>query len=180
MRAAALALRARPGLTLARPRALPPRGLLAGCALLAASWRLRIGASHAHPRDAIDDSPAAVALAPRPQRRRRRGSRSRLAALGWDRSAGLALAGDLVVAASLIANGAVVGWALARTGLELAAYLPHLPFEWAALAIPAGAWLCLRRGAPPIAAALLLRALGLTAVALLVAALLEVYAAPLG
>ena len=82
--------------------------------------------------------------------------------------------------ASLAVNGGIVGYAAARSGAELARYLPHLPFEWGAIALGAGAWLTLRLGATSDRRALLLRAALLCAAALLVAALLEVYAAPLG
>ena len=173
-----LRLRARPGLNLGTASAAAVF-LLAGCALLAATLALAIGATHTHPRDAISDSPAAV-LSLLAHNAGVVGIPLALSALGWDRSAGLASVGDLLIAASLIANGGIVGWVAAHTGLQLAAYLPHLPFEWAALAIAAGAWLCLRRSAPRDRRVLLLRALGLTASALLIAALLEVYAAPLG
>ncbi len=164
------------------PPSLSATGLAACALLLAAALgalaALGLGVSHTEPHDAIKDSPgavaslfahnAAVAWIP-----------LALAAIGWDRTPGLQLTGDLVVGASLIANGAVVGYAIARTGPELAAYLPHLPFEWSAIALPAGAWLCLRRGYPD-RRALLLQTLGLSAASLLVAALLEVYAVPLG
>ena len=177
MRAAALALRARPGLNLAAASGLCLAAVIASAGLVAL-FAVAVGASHANPHDAIEESPravatlfahnAAVAWIP-----------LGLAALGWDRARGLQLAGDAVVLASLIANGGVVGYALARVGPELAAYLPHLPVEWTALALPAGAWLSIRRGYPD-RRALLLQALGLSAAALLVAAVLEVYAAPLG
>jgi hypothetical protein len=177
VRAAALALRPRPGLTLTAASGVCLAAVIASAAL-AALVAVAAGTSHANPHDAIDDSPgavaalfahnAAVAWIP-----------LGLAALGWDRARSLHLTGDAVVLASLIANGAVVGYALARAGPELAAYLPHLPFEWTAIALPAGAWLCLRRGCPD-PWALLLQTLALSAAALLVAALIEVYAVPLG
>jgi hypothetical protein len=86
----------------------------------------------------------------------------------------------VVVSASLAVNGGVVGYAAARSGAELARYLPHLPFEWGAIALAAGAWLCLRLGTASNRRSLLLRAALLCGTALLVAALLEVYAVPLG
>jgi hypothetical protein len=177
VKAAALALRARSGFTLTAAGGLCFAALIASAAL-ATLIALAAGASHTNPHDAIDDSPgavaslfahnAAVAWIP-----------LGLAALGWDRERGLRLTGDAVVLASLIANGGVVGYALARVDPKLAAYLPHLPFEWTAIALPAGAWLCLRR-AYPNRRALLLQTLRLSACALLLAALLEVYAVPLG
>jgi hypothetical protein len=177
MRAAGLALRARPGLTLSVASGLCLAAMISS-GVVAALFAVVASASHAYPHDAIADSPgtvatlfahnAAVAWIP-----------LGLAAIGWDRTRGLQMTGDLVVLASLIANGAAVGYALSRTGFELVAYLPHLPFEWSAIALPAGAWLCLRR-AYTQRRALLLRTLGLSAAALLLAAVIEVYAAPLG
>ena len=173
-----IAIRARPGLTLGSATALG-LGALASSALICGLASLALGVSHAAPHDAISDSPAAVGslflhnawVA---------GIPLGLAALGWDRTAGLSRVGDAVVLASLAVNGGIVGYAAARSGAELARYLPHLPFEWGAIALGAGAWLTLRLGAPTDRRALLLRAAALCAAALLVAALLEVYAAPLG
>ena len=177
MRATALARRARPGLTPTAASGLCLAALIASAAL-ATLIALAGAASHTNPHDSIDDSPGAVAalfahnagVAWIPLG---------LAALGWDRARGLRLTGDAIVLASLIANGGVVGYALARVGPELAAYLPHLPVEWTAIALPAGAWLCLRRGYSN-RRALLLQTLGVSACTLLLAALLEIYAVPLG
>ena len=175
---AAHALPAPRGPTLVRASALMLAALCASalaCGLVA----LVFGVSHATPHDAISDSPTAVGslflhnawVA---------GIPLGLAALGWDRTAGLARVGDSVVMASLAVNGGIVGYAAARSGAELVRYLPHLPFEWGAIALAAGAWLTLRLGATTDRRALLLRTAAFCAAALSVAALLEVYAAPLG
>jgi hypothetical protein len=148
-------------------------------ALLGLLAEVAFGACHRAPHDAISDSPAAVAslflhnagVA---------GIALGLAALGWDRTPRLARVGDALLAASLAVNGGVVGYALARSGVELARYLPHLPFEWLGMAAGGGAWLSLRLSQPSDRTAVLLCALALASGALLVAALLEVYAAPLG
>ena len=109
--------------------------MLLASATLAALTGLLLGAPDAQPRDAIQDSPGAV-LALFAHNVAAAGIPLALAALGWDRTRGLDGVGDAIVAASLIANGALVGWAFARAGIELAAYLPHLPFEWTAIALP--------------------------------------------
>jgi hypothetical protein len=174
----ALTLRARSGRTLAADSSLCFAALCAS-ALLALLLALALGASHRAPHDAIPDSPGAVAslfahnasVVAIPLG---------LGALGWERTAHLDRLGDLVVIVSLIANGAAVGYALARSGPELARYLPHLPFEWGAIALGAGAWHSLRLSEVTDRTGLLLRAGTLAAGALLLAALLEVYAVPLG
>ena len=174
----ALTLRARPGPTLVLDSALCFAALCTS-ALLALLLALALGASHRAPHDAISDSPGAVAslfahnawVAAIPLG---------LGGLAWDRTAYLDHLGDLVVTVSLIANGAAVGYAFARSGPELVRYLPHLPFEWGGIALSAGAWLSLRVSEPTDRTSLLLRAVALAAGALLVAAVLEVYAAPLG
>jgi Stage II sporulation protein M len=79
----------------------------------------------------------------------------------------------------LVVNGAVVGWAVARAGLGLAAYLPHLPLEWGAIAIGAGTWLAFRREAPSERRPALLRALAATLGLLFGAALVEAYLVPI-
>jgi hypothetical protein len=86
--------------------------------------------------------------------------------------------GDLLVAALVVANAAVVGAALGRYPTELPAYLPHIPLEDAAVAIAAGAWLAhrlpRRAGMPPNLAP----AAGLTLVVAIAAAIVETYAVP--
>lgn len=82
-----------------------------------------------------------------------------------------------VVAVSIVARSAVfVGVALGAHTPALLPYLPHLPLEWAAIGIGAGAWLHARRrslGGRELAALTVL-----AAVALIGAAVLETYATP--
>jgi hypothetical protein len=52
---------------------------------------------------------------------------------------------DTLIAAWLVANVLPVGAALGAYGPRLLAYIPQLPFEWAALALGASAWLMQRR-----------------------------------
>jgi hypothetical protein len=178
MKAAAATLGARSPATLGAASLACLAALLAA-ALCALVLGLALGVPSREPHDAIRDSPGEVAalflhnlyVA---------GIPLALAALGWDRMPRLGVVGDALVALSLLANGAVVGWALARAGAQLLAYLPHLPLEWAGIAVAAGAWLRLRLAEPPERRALLLRGLLLSAAALLFAAAVEVYAAPLG
>jgi hypothetical protein len=100
-----------------------------------------------------------------------------LVALGWPALAWVRGVGDALVAGQLVGHGALLGSALAQQP-ELWRYLPHLPFELLALALPAAAWITARTSTrrPPtelvgVAAAVL----GLLALA----ALLETYAVPL-
>jgi len=83
------------------------------------------------------------------------------------------LLGDLITAAIMVANAALLGAALGSWGERLLPYLPHLPLELAALTCSSAAWWS-RREHP--------RALWRSAVAVLclalLAALLEVYATP--
>lgn len=99
-----------------------------------------------------------------------------LAVAGAGQHRRLRIAGDLIVASSLVANAALGGLALGAYGDRIVAYLPHMPAEWAGLAAGAASWL-LARERPPKRAELL----GLTAtcgVTLLIGALLETYATP--
>jgi hypothetical protein len=87
--------------------------------------------------------------------------------------------GDLLVAALVAGNAALVGAALGRYPTELPAYLPHMPLEDAAVAIAAGAWLAhrlARRAGVP--APSLARAAALTLVVAIAAAIVETYAVP--
>lgn len=96
-----------------------------------------------------------------------------LAALGWATIPVARRVGDALIATHLLAHAALVGGAL---GAQPATwrYLPHLPLEWLALALPATAWLAARRGRPPH---LVVSASG-TVASLGLAALLETYATP--
>ena len=101
-----------------------------------------------------------------------------LARFAVDEARGLGVAGDVVVAASLAANGILVGMAAGAYGARLIPYLVHLPFEWLALAVGAACWLAKRRAC----ATRRQLAGGCLAVFALVtaAALLEVFATPHG
>jgi hypothetical protein len=91
------------------------------------------------PRDALDAEPgtaaallahnAPVALWP-----------LGLVAIGWPALQGVRALGDLLVAGQLISHGVIVGSAFGHHP-ALWRYLPHLPFEWLAIAMPAAAWL---------------------------------------
>jgi hypothetical protein len=62
-----------------------------------------------------------------------------LVALGWPALAGARWLGDLMIAAQLLGHGLLVGAQLAQEP-DTWRYLPHLPLEWLALAIPVAAW----------------------------------------
>jgi hypothetical protein len=100
-----------------------------------------------------------------------------LVGLGWPAIPGARRAGDVLIAAQLLGHAALVGGALgAHPGMWR--YLPHLPLEWLALALPTGGWLAARRhGAIPIATAA--RLAGLTVGVLGLAAVIETYLVPL-
>ena len=66
-----------------------------------------------------------------------------LVALGWPELPGARTAGDLLIAAQLLAHGLLIGTAIGQHP-QLWRFLPHLPLEWLALAIPAAAWLTAR------------------------------------
>jgi hypothetical protein len=87
--------------------------------------------------------------------------------------------GDLVVAALVTANAAMIGLALGRYPTQLPAYLPHLPLEDAALAIAAGAWLARRRRSHASRAVPeLARTAVLVLAVTIAAAIVETYAVP--
>ncbi|MQA75695.1 MAG: hypothetical protein GEU88_15370 [Solirubrobacterales bacterium] len=102
-----------------------------------------------------------------------------LVALGWHRLAVVEWVGDGVVWGALLLNGASVGLALGAVGVELLAYLPHLPLEWLGLAIPVAGWSAARAGelGPGLRPLVAVGAVAL--LVLLVAAAVEVYVAPL-
>jgi hypothetical protein len=109
-----------------------------------------------------------------------------LIALGWPALTGARLAGDALVTAQLLGHGLLVGAAVGQHP-GLWRYLPHLPLEWLALAIPAAAWHTARRRArptppatPPVAAVRRLGPLAGAALALLaLAAAIETYLTPI-
>jgi hypothetical protein len=83
---------------------------------------------------------------------------------------------DTLIAAWLVANVLPVGAALGAYGLPLLAYIPQVPFEWAALALGASAWLMQRR--EPLTVREGLAMFALIAGLLLCAAVLETVAVP--
>jgi hypothetical protein len=83
---------------------------------------------------------------------------------------------DIVVAAWLTANVLSVGVALGAYSFPLLPYIPQVPFEWAALALGASAWLMQRRDPLTIREDVAL--LALIAGALVCAAVLETVAVP--
>jgi hypothetical protein len=145
----------------------------AGAALASAGVRLVVARA---PRDALQPSldtasgllahNALVALWP-----------LALVAIGWPALAGARLVGDALIAAQLLAHGLIVGSALAQHP-DMWRYLPHLPLEWLALAIPAAAWLTTRAHPARPAATTVAVAAGACVAALLCAAALETYLVP--
>lgn len=97
-----------------------------------------------------------------------------IAALGWPAIPIARAVADAAITGHLLGHGLLVGNALASHP-DLWRYLPHLPVEWLALALPAAAWITARRSedvAP-------LFTTSLTALVLAAAALLETYAVPI-
>ena len=102
-----------------------------------------------------------------------------LAAGRWHTARATRHVGDLLVAVLVLANPVVVGFALGRYPTELPSYLPHLPLEYAALAIAASAWLT--RRLPNVSAQRtpsVLRCATLTLIVTAIAAVIETYAVP--
>lgn len=100
-----------------------------------------------------------------------------LIALGWPSLPGVRWVGDALVAAELLLQGLVVGGALASDP-AMWRYLPHLPVEWLALAIPAAAWMNARIR-PAAQRRELAAASAATLAALTAAAVIETCAVPL-
>jgi hypothetical protein len=86
------------------------------------------------------------------------------------------LVADSLVAGCLAVSVLPVGAALGAYGPALLPYIPQLPFEWAALAVGASAWLLQRHRRLTVHEGLAL--LALTSCMLLSAAVLETYAVP--
>lgn len=99
-----------------------------------------------------------------------------LVVLDWPSWPGLRRVGDALVATQLLAQGLVVGQALASHP-AIWRYLPHLPVEWLALAIIAAAWTD-ARSRPPTRRGGLAVIAAATLVALAAAAIIETYAVP--
>ena len=85
-------------------------------------------------------------------------------------------AGDLVVTALTAASTIPVGLELGRWQGRLIAYLPQLPFEWAALAVAVHVWISGRSRRGPTHRLMVLA--GLTLALLIAAASLETWATP--
>jgi hypothetical protein len=101
-----------------------------------------------------------------------------LIALAWPWSPGLHRLGDVLVAGTVLGHGITIGSALAQQP-ELWRYLPHLPLEWLAIALPAAAWRTARKRPAPGPIRALLPTAAATAGLLLLAAIVETYAVPL-
>ena len=84
---------------------------------------------------------------------------------------------DALVALGLAVNAGLVGLALGAYGSALLPWLPHVPLEWAALAIGLAAYLRARRLAPRVRD--VASAGALAVVPLVLAAAIEAWATPL-
>lgn len=100
-----------------------------------------------------------------------------LVAVGWPALAGARLAGDALIAAQLLSHGLIVGSAVGQHP-DTWRYVPHLPLEWLALAIPAAAWLAARAHPARPAGTTVAVAAGRCVAALLGAAAIETYLVP--
>jgi hypothetical protein len=98
--------------------------------------------------------------------------------LDWPRHRLTRCAGDALAAGQLAGHGALVGAALAQQP-ELWRYLPHLPVEWLAIALPAAAWFSARARRDRPAGRVMLGLAAAVMALLVVAAILETYAVPL-
>jgi hypothetical protein len=97
------------------------------------------------------------------------------ALIGAGRSRQWRPAADATLTAMFATDAVLVGSALGAYGLQLVPFIPHLPFEWAALACAVVPWLVARRG--PLDRQVL-APLGATAVLLLVAGCAETWLTP--
>jgi hypothetical protein len=68
-----------------------------------------------------------------------------LGALGVTRRRVARALGDVAVGANVLACAVMVGGALGGYGLRVVAFLPHLPLEWAGVAVGIAAWTVERR-----------------------------------
>jgi len=98
------------------------------------------------------------------------GSLRLTAGSGWRRAA------DILLATCALANVLPVAAALGGYGWALVAYVPHLPLEWAALAVGYGSWIAERDH--PLAGHERLGLLGVLCALLIGAAVLETCAVP--
>jgi len=99
-----------------------------------------------------------------------------LVLLGWHGIPVARRVGDGLIAAQLAIHGATIGAALA-TWPELARWLPHLPAEYAAIALPCAVWIAARRNGCPTPSQLALLA-SATLALLAFAASLETWGTP--
>ncbi len=99
-----------------------------------------------------------------------------LLALDWHAIPVVRRISDGLIAAQLALHGASVGAALA-TWPQLVRWLPHLPAEYCAIALPCAAWIGARQGRPPRTSELR-RVAGATACLLAPAAALETWGTP--
>ncbi|GEM_PF-5796815 len=99
-----------------------------------------------------------------------------LVVLGWAAIPVIRRVGDALVAGQVMLHGAVVGSALVQQP-AIWRFLPHLPFEFAALVLPAAAWIVARQAATVSFARALAVALAVVAL-LVIAALIETYGTP--
>jgi hypothetical protein len=95
---------------------------------------------------------------------------------GWASSRITRAIGDALVIATFLVSPLVVGVAIGRYGSKLLIYLPHLPIEWGALSVAAGAWLAARGGRASARA--LVAYTGLTVALAAIAAVVETVAIP--
>jgi len=100
-----------------------------------------------------------------------------LAGARWAEHRATRLAGDTIVAAIVVCSPLAVGAAVGRHGSELVRFLPHVPFEWAALSLATGAWLTVRRRGRLAGLALVAYAIAVVAAAM-AAATVETVAVP--
>ena len=101
-----------------------------------------------------------------------------LLAIGWHRIPFARRVGDTLVRAQLLGNGLVAGDALGQHP-QLWRYLPHLPVEWLAIAIPVAAWVSARRASISYERQTLLAVAVACLGALTVAAAVETYLVPI-
>jgi hypothetical protein len=99
-----------------------------------------------------------------------------LVLLGFHRSRGARMFGDLLVGAVVVLNALRVGLALGRYGTGLIPYIPQLPVEWFALALSASAWMAARGVQPRVLRTRALQTLLAAATAAAIEALLTPHA----
>ncbi|MBE2320382.1 hypothetical protein DVA67_030745 [Solirubrobacter sp. CPCC 204708] len=101
-----------------------------------------------------------------------------LVALEWPRIPAARTVGDALAAGQVLLHGAILGSALAQQP-DLWRFLPHLPFELGALALPVAAWITARRATTRTSTGLALTAATVVAL-VIIGAVVETYLVPLG